>query len=82
MPTKEHHIEHYYESSAKTHILASYKLFKLELAYKKLVIRTTQQHFKQTLIIIIHAVLSDRFNLSTRAGIYFPLRFAVFRKFF
>ena len=34
MPTKEHHIEHYYESSVKTHILASYRLFKLELAYK------------------------------------------------
>ena len=65
------------------HILASYKLyFKLVLAYKKLVIRTTQQHFKQTLIIIIHAVLSDRFNLSTRAGIYIPLKFAVFRRFF
>ena len=63
------------------HILASYKLyFELVLAYKKLVIRTTQQHFEQT--IIIHAVLSDRFNLSTLAGIYIPLRFAVFRRLF
>ena len=64
------------------HILASYKLyFELVLAYKKLVIRTTQQHLEQTLI-IIHAVLSDRFNLSTRASIYIPLRFAIFRRFF
>ena len=47
------------------HILASYKFyFKLVLVYKKLVIQTTQQHFEQTLI-IIHAVLLDRFNLST-----------------
>ena len=40
------------------HILASYKLYlKLVLAYNKLVIQTTQQHFEQTLI-IIHAILS------------------------
>ena len=64
------------------HILANYKLyFKLLLAYKKLVLQTIQQHFEQTLV-IIHAVLSDRFNLSTRAGICIPLRFVVIRRFF
>ena len=39
--------------------------------YVKLVVLTTQQHVEQILI-IIHVALSERFNLSTQAGIYIP----------
>ena len=39
--------------------------------YVKLVVLTTKQHVELTLI-IIHAILSDRVNLSTRAGIHIP----------
>ena len=56
MPTKEHHIEHYYESSVRTHSgKLMYKLYvNLVLAYKKLVTLATKLMLEQSVPIKVN----------------------------